>query len=189
MDFAGALAGGGAMITRLDTIRVGPRMVRLVAESDLEAPIYRWWVDGAFYREGRGDWIELPTNVQRRVVVLDQDGGEVPEVAESAAGYRLEWEASRRPEGGELAVRYRVERWTGSAWGTVYEVEASGVRLYTALIEAGDVVEDLKLRVVGVDNAGGELVVFERDGLAVRVPDVPAQVFAVVEGDLIVGGG
>jgi len=171
------------MIDSLTAVISGPSSRRFEAIGDPVVPPVRWYVDGAFHVATQGVVLDLPTVRQVTVEAFDADEPDALPLAGVVPGMELAWNNA------PLAVLYRVQWYTGSAWLTLAELNNDGdaIARYTARGLADETLH--QFRVLGVDATGEASAILERSGFLIRRPDVPSQATAwdEEEGILTVG--
>jgi hypothetical protein len=171
------------MITSVRDIRIADNQRRVIATSDLDEPIFRFYISGSlFATQSIGSIDVLTTGAPVPVDVFDQDEPDALPAPSAVVGLRIYWE----PPAGLDA--FRIERLVSGEWVSVATLSAAPVqRGYSYTVTGLADQTRHRIRVVGIAPDASETVILTRAALLIRNPDVPPQTNTATAGTLSVG--
>jgi hypothetical protein len=171
------------MITALRDLRISENQRRIIATSDLDAPVFRFYVEGRLFATQSLNFIDVLTNgAPVPVDVFDQDEPLAVPAPSAVVGMRIYWE----PAPGFAS--FRVEHFVSSQWVDKGSISALPLRRGYDFTVTGLADQTRhRLRVMGIADDGTEAEVIVRAAFLIRNPDVPRQTYTATGGTLSVG--
>ena len=175
------------MATTLSAIRTGVMSYRLTATSDLESPVFRWFIDGAPYAEGTESFLDVRLSSDRQVTfsVADQDEDAELVVAQGVPSALVVWWTRRAS-----SLRYLVQVLVDAEWETRETVQDTGLLVFSVDIHGLADETMHTIRIVAVDTTETEKEIAKRTAFLIRRPDTPSQSveYDPQTGEVTIGG-